>query len=179
MDIEVEIRSFVSKEKYEQLLEFFDKEGEFCYEDDQVSHYFDTEEDLRIMESKQYSKLWLKKGKMHDEKREEIEVRMDKKDFQKLRKIFLGIGLNVEIMWFRKRKAFKWQGINVMVDYTKGYGYILELEKICPPEEKEKNLELLKQKLAELNIPLTPRKEFDDAYEHYKNNWRELTGHKD
>jgi hypothetical protein len=32
----------------------------------------------------------------------------------------------------------------------------------------------LKDKLNELNIPLTPREEFDERYNYYKENWRRL-----
>ena len=48
MNIEVEVRSLLTKEEYERLLVFFRKEGKFIEEDDQVSYYFDTEQDLRI-----------------------------------------------------------------------------------------------------------------------------------
>ena len=42
MNIEVEIRSFISKERYEELLEFFKKEGKFISEDYQETYYFDS-----------------------------------------------------------------------------------------------------------------------------------------
>ena len=50
-NIEVEIRSFVAKEKYEGLLEFFKKEGELVSEDYQETYYFGTDEDLRIQKN--------------------------------------------------------------------------------------------------------------------------------
>jgi len=61
------------------------------------------------------------------------------------------------------------------LDYTKGYGYIIELEKITDENEKGKTLEELKQRLNQLNISLTPKQEFDDKFKHYEKNWRELT----
>ena len=174
MNIEVEVRSFISKDKYEELIEFFKTQAEFVKEDEQETYYFDTEEDLRIQKNNFFSKIWLKKGKIHDDHREEIEIKFDKDDFRKLEKLFLNIGLNVGIKWFRKRHTFKWENINVMVDYTKGYGYIIELEKMSSEKEKEKTLELLKQKLKLLNIPLTPKEDFDKKYKYYKENWRKL-----
>jgi len=60
--------------------------------------------------------------------REEIEIRFDRNEFEKLERLFLALGLNVEIKWFRKRHSFKWADIDVMLDYTNGYGHIIELE---------------------------------------------------
>jgi predicted adenylyl cyclase CyaB len=174
MNIEVEVRSFISEEKYFELLDFFRKNGEFVNEDEQETYYFDCEEDLRIQRNNFFSKIWLKKGKIHDESREEIEIRFKKEDFEKLEKLFFIIGLNVAIKWFRKRHSFKWQGMDVVVDFTKGYGHIIELEKMAEDNEKEKVLEFLKEKLKSLNILLTPKEEFDKKYEYYKENWEKL-----
>ncbi|MDD5650361.1 MAG: hypothetical protein PHF86_08100 [Candidatus Nanoarchaeia archaeon] len=174
MNIEVEIRSFISKEKYEELLKFFHKEGKFVSEDYQETYYFDCEEDLRIQKNNFYSKIWLKKGKIHEDQREEIEIKFDKNEFEKLEKLFLTLGYNTQIKWFRTRHTFKWENIDVMIDYTKGYGYIIELEKISNEEEKDKTLNLLKEQMKKLNIEITPKDEFDKKFKHYKENWKEL-----
>ncbi|MFH0713901.1 MAG: CYTH domain-containing protein [Candidatus Micrarchaeota archaeon] len=174
MDIEVEIRSFITREKYEELIKFFTANGEFVNEDYQETFYFDSPVDLRIQRNNFYSKIWMKRGNLHDEQREEIEVKFAKEDFEKLEKLFTSTGLNVKIKWFRKRHTFNWQGISVMVDYTKGYGYILELEKMSTDAEKQQTLEMLKQKLRELNIEQTPREEFEKAYKNYEQNWKTL-----
>ena len=175
MNIEVEIRSFLNKEKFNELLEFFKQEGKYLGEDYQETYYFDCEEDLRIQKNKNYSKIWLKKGKLHDDHREEIEVKFDTNYFDTLEKLFLGLGHNIEIKWFRTRHTFDWENLSVMLDYTKGYGYILELEKMSNEEEKEKTLEFLREKLNQLNIPLTPKEEFHKKYLNYKENWKVLT----
>lgn len=172
-NIEVEIRSFISKEKYEELLNFFRQNAEFVKEDFQETHYFDCEQDLRIQKNNQGSKIWLKKGKIHDDAREEIEIKTQD-DFENLEKLFNALGHNVEIKWLRDRKQFNWNEIKVCLDYTKGYGYIIELEKMTNQENKEEVLKKLKEKLNELEIPLTPRQEFEDKYNHYKENWEEL-----
>lgn len=175
MNIEVEIRSFISKEKYEELLKFFHQEGEFVSKDEQETHYFDTKEDLRIQKNDFFSKIWLKKGKIHDECREEIEIKFNKEDFNKIQRIFEEIlNIKTNIKWFRIRNTFTWQGIGVYLDYTKGYGYILELEKITSEHHKDEALQTLKEKLKILNIPLTPKEEFNNKYEFYKKNWETL-----
>ncbi len=173
-DVEVEIRSFISLERYQELLAFFRKEGTFLNEDYQETYYFDGEQDLRIQRNNTYSKIWLKKGKLHDEHREELEIKFDKNDFETLEKMFLTLGYTVSIKWFRKRHTFEWQGITVMMDYTKGYGYIIELEKMSTEMDKEQALSLLKKKSQQLNISLTSKEEFDAKYKHYKENWQRL-----
>jgi uncharacterized protein YjbK len=57
-EIEVEVRSFISKEKYEELLNFFKQNSKILVEDDyQESYYFNCKEDLRIQKNKFYSKI--------------------------------------------------------------------------------------------------------------------------
>ncbi|MFZ3077642.1 MAG: CYTH domain-containing protein [Candidatus Aenigmatarchaeota archaeon] len=174
--IEVEIRSFITKEKYLELIERLKNEGEFLGEDFQETHYFDAKEDLRIQRNDSFSKIWMKKGKIHDEQREEIEIKFARDDFEKLERIFLAAGLSVSVKWFRTRHSFKWQGIDVAVDFTKGYGFILELEKMSDEAGKEKTLELLKRKMEILGVPLTPKEEFEKKFLHYKDNWKRLVG---
>jgi predicted adenylyl cyclase CyaB len=203
-NIECEIRSFITKEQFEKLLNFFIllrsdeafttaktmKERLEGQADEQVTCYLKREGekdcDLRIQQNKDYSKIWMKKGKVHDESREEIEIRFAREDFKKLEKLFLMLGYEVEIKWFRTRRAFKWNDIDVCLDYTRGYGYIIELEKIYREEEKgvtgikfQKERDsisyYLKSKMAELGVALTPREEFDSKYIYYKENWKKLT----
>lgn len=173
-NIEVEIRSFLTPEQYSQLISFFKQKGKLLQEDEQVTYYFNSEEDLRIQKNKFYSKIWLKKGKIHDDHREEIEVKLPREDFDKLEQLFLSLGYSIDIQWFRTRHEFQWEDLTVTVDFTKGYGYILELEKMSCEEDKEKVLQFLRQKLVELNIPETPKEVFDQKYNYYKENWRSL-----
>ena len=174
MSIEVEIRSFISKEKFDALLDFFKKNASLVKEDYQETFYFDCDQDLRIQRNNFFSKICLKKGNIHDDYREEIEIKFDRDEFEKLEKLFLSLGYNVEIKWFRKRFEFKWDDIKVCLDYTKGYGYIIELEKICSENKKESELEKLKQKLKSLGVEITPKEEFNKKFLYYKKNWRSL-----
>lgn len=172
--LEVELRSFISKEKHKELLEFFGKNSESLGEDSQVTYYFDGPHDLRIQQSDKHSKVWLKKGKLHDEAREEIEVKCAKDDFPLLEKLFLALGYSVSIKWFRNRHSFKWNGITVTIDDTKGYGCIIEMENLCEEAEKTAALNELKAAFAQLNLNITPKEEFERAFKNYKENWKSL-----
>ncbi|MEK6846509.1 MAG: CYTH domain-containing protein [Nanoarchaeota archaeon] len=173
-DIEVEVRSFISAEKYLELLNFFQKEAAFVSEDNQETYYFDAPQDLRIQKNNFFSKIWMKRGRIHDDCREEIEIRFPREDFEKLEKLFVSLGFAVQIKWFRKRHTFQWEKVEVMLDFTKGYGHIIELEKKSDEAEKELVLQELKEKLQQLSLPLTPKEEFDQRYQYYKEHWREL-----
>ena len=172
--IEVEIRSFISEKKYNELLDYFKKLNLNFKEDFQETHYFDTKEDLRLYKTNKETILLLKKGKMHDDYREEIELRLPREDFEKTENLFLSLGFKIKVKWFRKRIEFIWQEIKVCLDYTKGYDYIIELEKMTNLNEKEKSLINLKEKLKQLNIELTPKEEFEKKLKFYNENWQKL-----
>jgi predicted adenylyl cyclase CyaB len=173
-NIEVEVRSFITSEEHEKLLEFFKREAEFVKEDSQETFYFDCEQDLRIQRNNFFSKIWMKKGKMHDGCREEIEIKFAREDFEKLEQLFISLGFDVQIKWFRKRLEFKWHDVLVCLDDTKGYGLIIELEVMCAESDAEKEREKLAAKLESLGIKITSREEFDRRFLDYKKNWRSL-----
>jgi len=173
-NIEVEIQNFITKEKYEELLEFFNQNAEFVKEDFQETFYFDENSNLRIQRNSNGAKLWHKSGNVHDEFMEEIEIHTKREDFENMEKFLNKLGHSVKIKWLRNRNQFNWQEIKVCLDFTKGYGYILELEKMSSEDNKEKVLKELKQKLAELNIEETPKEIFNQKYNYYKEHWREL-----
>lgn len=175
MDIEVEVRSFITKEQYDRLLAFFMKHAEHKGVDEQETRYFDTKSDVRLQLNQHHTKLWMKEGKMHDEQRREVELKLPKEDFEKVQAIFDALGHKLKVKWFRKRHTFVWGEIAVMVDYNKGYGFIVELEKMSTDAQKGVTLTLLKEKMKELGIAITPKEEFDKAYTHYVQNWETLT----
>lgn len=173
-NIEVETQNFITKEQYEELLEFFKQNAEFIKEDFQETFYFDENSNLRIQRNNSGAKLWHKSGNVHDEFMEEIEIPGKREDFEKMEKFLNKLGHFVKIKWLRNRNQFNWNGTKVCLDFTKGYGYIIELEKISDDENKEKVLQELKQKLSELGILETPKEIFTEKYNYYKEHWREL-----
>lgn len=175
-DIEAELRSFITKEEYDRLLGFFRKSAKFIKEDEQETHYFDSDVDLRIQKNNFFSKVWIKRGKIHDEAREELELKLPREDFEKLGKIFKCLGLGVSMKWFRKRLVFEWEGVTACLDDTKGYGLILELEKMCSEKEKEHAVVELRKKFGQLGVKITPREEFEKRFESYRKNRRKMTG---
>ena len=173
-DIEVEARSFITKEKYLELIDFMKKHAEFLKEDNQITYYFSGDVDVRIQKNDFFSKIWIKEGNIHDEHRKETEIRFAKERFEALEKLFLALGYEIDIKWFRKRNEFKWKGITVAIDDTKSYGYIIELEKMSSGGDKEEIYKELLTRLDELGVIITPKEEFARKFKEYKDTWREL-----
>jgi len=174
MDIEVEVRSFITDEEYKDLIEFMKKNAEFVKDDYQITYYFSGEKDLRVQQNNFFSKIWFKEGEIHDKYRKEVEIKIPKEDFDKIVNLFETLGFNVNIKWFRKRLQYVWNNTKVTIDDTKGYGKIIELEKMSDEENKERVYEELTKKLKELNIKETQSQIFKDKFEFYKQNWRNL-----
>lgn len=177
INVECELRALITPEQYEALAERFARIAMVGSADEQVTYYFEGngDPDLRIQKHAYGAKIWLKKGKLHDEAREEIEVECRREDFETLERLFEALGYRVSIKWFRLRRNFQWDGISVMLDHTKGYGHILEMEKLCAPDERENALKELRAKFEEIGVPITPKEEFDRRYARYRERWKELT----
>lgn len=173
-NIEVELRSFITPDVYTRLLDFFHAHARFLSEDNQITYYFTGPHDLRIQKNDHYAKIWMKKWNLHDEAREEIEIKFEIDDFDKLKVLFLTLGYDIEIIWLRKRIQFSREGIEVSLDDTKWYGMILELEILTNEEGQPSALERLQEKFKELEIDITSKEEFNKQYELYKNNWKSM-----
>jgi predicted adenylyl cyclase CyaB len=173
-NIEVEVRSFISPIQYKSLERKLNKVARPLKKIKEETIYCGNE-DLRIRRDGNFSHLILKSGKIHDNFRNEIKIRFERADFEKLRDLFEKLGFNVDVMWFRERKIYDLKGIKVFLDKTKGYGMIIELEKFGTEQNKKKIYNDLKAKLLTLGIKeITPKKEFDKKFKYYKNNWRKI-----
>ena len=176
--IECEIRAFVTDDAYAALLDELRRSATYAGQDDQVTYYFagNGDPDLRIQRNAAGAKIWYKGGKMHEEARREIEIPCAGDDFGKLEQLFLALGYSVSIKWFRTRHAFKIGDMTITLDDTKGYGKIVEFERLCLEREREAALTELRLKMSALGVAPTPKEEFDRRYADYKARWRELVG---
>ena len=173
-NIETEVRSFITPSQYKRLLGYFKKNAKSLARENQITYYFSGPHDLRIQKSNDSAKLWLKGGRIHERYREDIVVNCSGKDFSNLEFLLSRLGYRPEIKWFRKRNNFLWDGVTVSLDYTKGYGHILELEKMGTLKSAPKTYKMLLAKLKELGVKLTPKAEFDKKFAYYKSNWKKL-----
>jgi len=172
-NIEIEARSFITASQYKKLEAKLNEIAKFLGGINEETVYC-GEERMRIRRDDDYSWLILKSGKIHDDFRNEIKIQFKRSDFEKLKEIFKRLGFNIAVVWFRKRKVYDWRGIKVFLDDTKGYGKIIELEKIGKEGEERKIHRNLENKLKSLGIKITPKKVFNQKFNYYKNNWRKI-----
>jgi len=178
-NIEIEARSFISKNEYKKLEKILKKEAKFIDSIKEETVYFEAKnKDLRLRRDEKEAYLILKEGKIHDDSREEIKVRIKREDFSEIERLLKKLGYIDKIRWFRKRIIFKLGEMKVLLDDTKGYGLILELEKIGTFRKKEKIHKYLEQKIKSLGIKITPREVFEKKFRYYKNNWRKILKYK-
>ena len=97
-NIEIEVRSFITKKEYEKLQRILKKEAKFIDSIEEETVYFEAKnKDLRLRKNEKEAFLILKEGKIHDDSREEIEVRIKRDDFSKIEKIFKRLGYRDKI----------------------------------------------------------------------------------
>ena len=169
---EVEVRSFISNSQYKNLIKRLKKIAKFKGEINEETIYCGSER-LRVRRNDKSSYLILKSGKIHQNFRREIEIKFQIEDFEKMKELFERIGFPIKAVWLRKRKIYQWEGIKVLLDDTKGYGKIIELEKMAKENEKEKVFSELKKKLKELGIKkITSKEVFDKKFKNYLKNWK-------
>lgn len=173
--IEVELRSYIAEDKYDDLLRFFKSQCRMFTSDDQVTYYFDAPIDIRLQRNLHGSKIWMKKGKMHSSSREEVEVHFSRDDFDSLEKMFLMLGYPVKVKWYRKRHIFVWKGFEVCLDDNRGFGRVLEIEKKTESSGKAVALREIEKAFEELGVAVTPQEEQAKRYAHYVKNWKKLT----
>jgi adenylate cyclase class IV len=86
------------------------------------------------------------------------------------------IGFCTKIKWFRIRRKYLLDCVDISLDYTVGYGYIVEAEVII---DNDKNLQNAKEKVYalfnKLNVKVTPEAIFTKKYNDYKMNWSKYT----
>ncbi len=171
--IEVEQRGIVTEEIYNKLISMFKKEIKTTK---QITYYFSGEKDFRLMMTKDYNQLWLKEGKMHDDAREEIVVKIDPSYKDSILNMLKALSYSVKIKWYRVRNEVKYKGYDLTIDYTVGYGYVVEIEKIIKKDSmiNDTKEELIKV-LGELGITPSNKEELNKVYEYYKENYITLT----
>lgn len=170
--IEVELRAFIPKEKYDELIKKYNVKSQ-----KQITYYFNTKQDFRMMKTKDYTQLWLKTGKMHEKSRLERVVKVDNKYRSDLESMLELLDYDVDIKWYRTRtKIDLEENAQMCIDYTIGYGYILEIEKQVSEEINiEEAKKLLERDFKNLGITISKKEDFDNKYKDYVENWREYT----
>ncbi|MDD3190298.1 MAG: CYTH domain-containing protein [Candidatus Pacebacteria bacterium] len=151
-NIEVEVRSFVDDKQFENIKNILDKSYKFVKELKEVTVYFSGEKDLRMRKNETEAFVILKEGKIHDDSRKEFEIKIGRGDFDNMIEFFRGLGYEIEIEWQRNRLEYKNDDVKILLNYTKGYGKILKIEKMAEEGEELGVHGLLVDEMSEFGI---------------------------
>ena len=161
--------------QFSNIKNILDRDFEFTKELREVTVYFSGEKDLRMRKNEDGAYVILKEGKIHDDFREELEIKIDKKDFNDMIKLFRSLGFEIEIEWRRSRLEYRNAEMKLLLDDTEGYGKILELEQMVEEGKEKESYEMLLGEIKKLGVKqITSKQEFNEKFAYYKKNWKDL-----
>lgn len=137
--IEVELRSMFSEDKYKELERFLKDNAKDLGVDDKDVYFFILPDKLvKVVNniSKGNAKMVLKLNKIGQGSGfEEIEIPIDPQYIDKAVKLFSGLGFNEIQQSFQKRHNYLYKDIELALKYSDTWGHHLELEKIINRKE--------------------------------------------
>jgi adenylate cyclase class IV len=140
-NIEIELRSRFSLEKYNELEKFFTTHASDLGEDDRDVYFFlFPDKLLKAVHnvSKKSAKLVLKLNKIgKGSDFEEIEIPIRQEDFEKAAHMFIALETGEYMRSYQKRHNYLYKEVECALKWSELWGYHLELE-IVVKDKKEK-----------------------------------------
>ncbi|MFH1456256.1 MAG: hypothetical protein ABIF40_04890 [archaeon] len=169
--IENEVRGLISRNKYQDFLKLFSREGELVKVDEQLTYYFKGDQELRIQQNLSHAFVQVKIGGINSEQKQKITVRYAHEQFPELKLLFLNLGYEINSVWKRKRHEFRWGGVKVTLNDTLGYGCLIDME-VMSQEQNPEIVNELKNKFCSLGIEPTTQEVMDDKFEWFQRHWK-------
>jgi adenylate cyclase class IV len=130
--IEIEKRALLSKEKYEELMQFLIKKSQDLGEDDkETTYYFIKDKNLQVVNniSKGTAKVALKLTEVGGKgTNKEIISEIMPQQTEIFNAIFLELGFTHNMIVFQKRHNFIYKDVEIALKYSDSYKYHAELE---------------------------------------------------
>lgn len=168
----VEKRSFIDKEKYEELKNLFTKENTLVSLLNQVIYKYKSELDFRLIRDKNQAYLRLRGSSVSNE---DIIVNIAPKEVANLLVTLRCLGMYEELKWYRKRLVIQYQNYEVTLDETYQYGYVVSIGRTMKKDEnKEEVNRELENLFDKLQISKITQEQFNDRYKYYKIHWVDL-----
>ncbi len=159
-NIEIELRSVFNKKKYNEIKKFLKEKAKDLGADNKDVYFFIMPDKLsKVVNniSKGDAKIVTKLNKIgQGDLFKEIEVTINKKDFEKAVKLFKSLDLTNNVMHsFQQRHNYLYKEVELALKYSEVWGYHLEMEIVINGLKKEKEA---KKKLCsvakELNVQI-------------------------
>lgn len=167
-NILVEKRTFINKDKYEQLMHSFQKENMQMQKENQVIYKYKSDLDFRLLFDKKSATLRLRGIPGSDM---EKSVHIKPEEVFTLISMLRHLGMYEEMKWYRIRTTILSQEYLITMDETYQYGYVVSIAKEVPLEQKDQAMQELDQLFDRLQIPITTKEQFHDRYKYYKLKW--------
>lgn len=166
--IVVEKRTFINKDKYEQLMNLFKQKNIPMQKVNQVIYKYKSELDFRLIYDSEKAVLRLRGITGEDE--EKI-VHIKPEEVSILATMLRHLGMYEEMKWYRVRTTIPLRDYLITMDETYQYGYVVSIAKEVPLEQREQAMQELDQLFQQLQIPITTKEQFNDRYKYYKLKW--------
>lgn len=157
-DIEVEIRGPLTKDEFDKLDTFLQKEGVFKQKKERVlidysSGMENRTKDIRIRETNGVPEIVLKLGSWGGtESREEISIKTESGKFESLVKVFGELGYEKGVLCVRNSMVYDYKGIEFALVEVPNHSFFFEAEIVSTPEGAEEAEKNIKQICDELNL---------------------------
>ena len=170
-NIEIEIRGPLSKEKFEELIKIFDKEGKKTSEKDRVLIDYSTfleggienrKKDIRLRSTNNIPEIIVKIGEWgENEQRKELSIFGKPGEFDTMVEIFGELGYKKGMLCERKSKVYDYKGIEFALVEVPGHSYYYEAEKMADKNENgEELITEIKNVCKELGLEVFDKEQF-------------------
>lgn len=170
MTTEVEIRGPLTESEYARLLSFLKKKGKLLKEADQLAIFFHgLKDNLSLKKDHSLEKLVLKKGGWHHGNRQEIEVILEKGQFDNALKLLKALGYTLGHKVPAFRQDFSYKGVQISLKTKAVIGPHYEMETIV---SRRKQIAHVKKRLLLIAKELELKVWTERAYrEHTRRMW--------
>lgn len=171
--VTVEKRTFISKDKFLELKQYFTEHGTSIQNHRQIIYKYRSDLDFRLIFDKDSALLRLRGARNQDE---DLIVTLMRNELDKVILMFQSLGLNIDMKWYRTRYEMNYQDYHITLDETYHYGYVVSIDySIRELSEREEALQNLTKLFETLSIPITTVEKFNDQYKYYRTNWVDFT----
>lgn len=173
---EIELRSFLTPEKYEELLNLLPTKMNLLNKESLNTRKFQSSDnsDIRLRYSENRCEIVHKNGKASKLTRKEITINLpSKEELDKFAKILEAEGFEEVPPWTTHRMDFKYpfKGYNydVSLQHTENFAHILEVEFASENEDEKIHEENIKEILASFECEPIDKDELMQRIKNYKN----------
>jgi len=155
--IEIELRSLLTKENYKRVKKLLEEKAVDLGEDNKDVYFFLLPNKIvKVVNntSQKTAKIVIKLNRLGKGRSdfEEIEIPINPSDFEKAVKLFSALPFEQIQNSYQKRHNYRYQGVEIALKYSESWGYHMELEimidNLSKKEEAERKIRRVAQNIG-------------------------------